>query len=519
MCTRKHKRHFILSVVILILLPACGGGGGGGGGGAQNPPATYSVGGSISGLEDTKSLVLDNNGIEQLTISQNGDFTFATSFLSGDSYTLQIANAPEGENCRFLGGTENGVIVSSDVSDVSIYCSRHDFSFSGGGYVRTYIGSSIYEDVAESIVVQPDGKLLLVGYSSDNAAYDYALARFNPDGYLDDTLGGVARFAFDVGSNLDFAHDAKLQSDGKIIIAGSSWNGYKSVFTLVRFLSNGSLDTTFGTNGIVTTLWDVNGNDSINAVAIQADDKIVAVGTVNNKIAIVRYNADGSLDSSFGGSGINEATIYTEINAGTSVVIQPDGKIVVAGYTANASLDHDFFVMRITTTGTADTSFNQSGVVTTDIGGDMYSYILDAVIQSDGKILVAGYSNKDFALARYNIDGSLDAGFNGAGTVKTPIGTADDVAYSVAIQNDGKIVAGGYSWGGVSLGNDFALVRYNSDGSLDPTFGGGKLTYDLSSGNNDSIKDIALTAEGKIVAVGYSEFNNADHFAIAVYLP
>lgn len=516
MCQRNNIIYLITCAVILLLLTGCGGGSSGN---TEPPPMTYTVSGNITGLEENKSLVLDISGIEQLTITRNGDFTFSSSFYTGDSYNIAIDTSPEGENCRFQHGTESGDINNNDVTDVSIYCSRLDFSFSGGGYARTYIGNSIYPDVAEAVVVQPDGKFLMAGHTKDVSNYDFAMARYNPNGYLDDTLAGAGRTAIDVGSSLDFGNDVKLQSDNKIILAGSSWNGYKSLFTLARFDPSGTIDTTFGDNGIVTTLWDVNATDRINAIAIQPDDKIVAVGTVNNKIAIVRYNADGSLDTSFGSTGILEATIYSEINAGTSVAIQPDGKILVAGYTAKASLDHDFFIMRYTSNGTLDTSFNLTGVETTDIDGDMYSYILDIALQADGKIIAVGYSNNDFALARYNADGSLDTIFNGTGTVKTDIGTFNDVAYSVAIQDDGKIVAAGYSWGSAAVGNDFALVRYNPDGSLDTTFGSGKLTYDLSTGSNDSIKDIALTADGKIVAVGYSEFNNADHLVMAVFLP
>ena len=155
--------------------------------------------------------------------------------------------------------------------------------------------------------------------------------------------------------------------------------------------------------------------------------------------------------------------------------------------------------------GDLDTSFDSDGKVTTAIGSAM-TLLRSVAIQSDGKIVAAGYSdngsNYDFALVRYNTDGSLDTSFDSDGKVTTAIGSGNDSAFSVAIQSDGKIVAAGYSTTVVT--DDFALVRYNTDGSLDTSFDSdGKVTTAIGSGDDDAFS-VAIQSDGKIVAAGYS---------------
>jgi uncharacterized delta-60 repeat protein len=226
----------------------------------------------------------------------------------------------------------------------------------------------------------------------------------------------------------------------------------------------GSLDLSFDNDGIVTTAFG-NNTDQGYSVAIQSDGKIVVAGYSYNgsdyDFALVRYNADGSLDNSFDSDGKITTAIGNGDDLGFSVGIQSDGRIVVAGKSSNGSND-DFALVRYNTDGSLDNSFDSDGKVTTAIGSgdDKGSSVAK---QSDGKIMVAGLtyngSDFDFALVRYNIDGSLDNTFDSDGKVTTAIGSGDDMGLSVAKQNDGKIVAAGYSNNGSN--NDFALVRYN----------------------------------------------------------
>ncbi|MFN7627146.1 MAG: VCBS domain-containing protein, partial [Pirellula sp.] len=261
------------------------------------------------------------------------------------------------------------------------------------------------------------------------------------------------------------------QSDGKILIGGQARIGSTDDFALIRYNTDGSLDTTFGTGGKVTTTVGT-GHDYGYSVKLQADGKIVVGGYATSSsadFALIRYNANGSLDTSFGNGGKVTTAIGVSTDQGYSIAIQPDGKVVFAGY-ATIGSTADFALVRYNADGTLDTTFGAGGLVTTAIGTGA-DYARSVAVQSDGKILIGGYarigSTDDFALARYNADGSLDASFGTGGIITTAIGTGSDWGYSVTMQPDGKIVVAGVA----TFSNyDFALIRYNTDGSLDTTF-------------------------------------------------
>ena len=277
-----------------------------------------------------------------------------------------------------------------------------------------------------------------------------------------------------------------------------------------------ALDPTFGGTGKVTT--DFSGSeDSASSVAVQADGKIVAAGYSypGPDFAVVRYNSDGSLDPSFGGTG-KVTTNVISWDIATSVAIQADGKIVAAGGSGSSGSIDDFALVRYNTDGSLDTSFGGTGKVTTDFGS--YDSAYSVAIQADGKIVAAGSSANtsdfDFALARYNRDGSLDTSFGGTGKVMTDFTASYDFADSIAIEADGKIVAAGYTDPPKS---DFALARYNSDGSLDTSFGGtGKITTDFSRSEAQA-RSVAIQADGKLVAAGYSGHTSQHDFTLVRY--
>ncbi len=307
----------------------------------------------------------------------------------------------------------------------------------------------------------------------------------------------TAKQPFNVGGAAGGAQAVAIQADGKIVVAGYSNND----FTLARYNSDGTLDSTFG-GGIVTT--DFGGStDNGYAVAIQADGMIVVAGTSNNNFAMARYTITGTLDSTFNTTGM-VTTDFGSTDIGWAVAIQTDGKIVVAGESNN-----NFALARYNSDGSLDTtSFGTLGKVTTDFGMNDIGYAL--VVQADGNIVVAGQSGLDFALARYTITGTLDSSFDGDGKVTTNIGTNDDIGYAVALQADGKIVVAGDSWNGGNY--DFALARYNSNGTLDTTFDtDGKVTTAIGSENWSEA--VAIQADGKIVVAGEGNFN----FALARY--
>ncbi len=249
-----------------------------------------------------------------------------------------------------------------------------------------------------------------------------------------------------VGAGDNEALAVALQADGKIVVAGYSFNGVDEDFTVIRYNVDLSLDTSFGGTGIVVTPIGV-GNDRARAVAIQSDGKIVAAGSAFNgtddDFAVARYNPDGSLDASFGTGGVSTQSIGAQDQA-HGVAIQSDGRIVVAGRAFMT--DDDFAAIRLNTNGTLDTSFDVDGIVTTSIG-PAWDIGRTVAIQLDGKIVVGGYFwnlvDLDLALARYNPDGSLDTSFDGDGIVTTSFSTRDETATALAIQSDGEILLTG----------------------------------------------------------------------------
>lgn len=387
-----------------------------------------------------------------------------------------------------------------------------DPTFGTGGMVTTDFGS--YYTEGFSVVLQTDGKIIVAGiYSS--SSYHFALARYNTNGTLDTSFGTNGLVTTDLSDVYDIARSVTLQADGKILVAGSS----DARFAVVRYNTNGTLDTSFGTDGKVTT----EIGDSFLcleplaralAIKVQSDDKVIASGLTHHgstyDFALARYSTTGTLDATFGDDGIVITDFSSTTDEGADMAIQSDGKIIVAGIS-----NSNFALARYNSDGSLDTTFGGDGKVTTDFSGATDS-AKSVKIQSDGKIVVAGIShngsNNDFALARYNSDGSLDTSFGGNGKVTTDFSGENDSGWSVGIQNDGKIVVAGSTYNGSD--SDFALARYNSDGSLDTTFGGdGKVTTDFN-GYDDVGNAMVIYPNGKIVVAGVSYYN----FALARYM-
>ena len=296
----------------------------------------------------------------------------------------------------------------------------------------------------------------------------------------------------------------------------------------------GDLDPTFGVGGTLMT--DINrSTDIANAVAVQADGKLVVVGQTykqndysNEDFVVARYNTDGTLDNTFGRGGKVRTDFPGLAAVPSAVVIQPDGKIVVAGGAFPLfTFAGDFKVVRYNPNGSLDRSFGSGGIVTTTFPEGSYAF--DVALQPDGKIIAAGTvfvnfipgesSNTDFALARYNQDGTPDATFGNGGQVSTDFLGFEDDAFSVLIQPDGKIVAVG-SANDPATFYDFAAVRYFSNGTIDTTFGvAGKVRTDFGDQNFDRARSAALQPDGRIVAAGFaiSQNGGVQNFAVARY--
>ncbi len=334
-------------------------------------------------------------------------------------------------NFSLADGGEDGATPASGTFSITITPVNEAPTFSiGDGIVTTAIGSS--DDIGRCITVQPDGKILVGGQASDGTSNDFVLARYNTDGTLDTSFSGDGMVTNAIGSGNDVVRSVTVQADGKILVAGYSSNGTNYDFALVRYNADGTLDTSFSGDGMVTTAIGP-GDDNRYSVTVQADGKILVAGYSNNgtnfDFALVRYNADGTLDTSFGGDGMVTTAIGSAADVGCSVALQADGKILVAGYSTQAGTEIDFALVRYNTDGTLDTSFSGDGMLTTAVGSGADNG-RSVTVQADGKILVAGTSNNgsddDFALVRYNADGTLDTSFSGDGMLTTAIGSGTD---------------------------------------------------------------------------------------------
>ena len=407
---------------------------------------------------------------------------------------------------------------------------RLDPSFkSRGRIIITDVGDGTLE-AAHAVAVQPDGKIVAVGSSTPAAgpSPDFALVRYEPTGRIDRQFGDNGRVLTDFSGtgSADEALAVAIDSLGRIVVAGYSKSNVGVDFAVARYTADGTPDNTFNATGNVLT--NFGADDRGTAVAIDWNDKIVVAGFSNaggtTDFAVVRYNVDGTLDTTFNGTG----RVLTDVGIasgdfGTAAVIQADGKIVVGGWSDASGIPFDFSVVRYNPDGTLDLTFNTTGKVLTDFSGfGSYDTLQALAIQSDGKIVAAGRSNasghSNFAVARYTATGVLDGTFNATGKVLTVFDAGSAMANAVVIQSDGKIVAVGLFDDGNPGGVDFALARYNTDGTSDSTFNStGKVVTNI--GGFDVGYGVAIQSDGKIVASGSSDVNGTSDFALLRYLP
>jgi uncharacterized delta-60 repeat protein len=403
-----------------------------------------------------------------------------------------------------------------------------DATFGGDGIVRTDLSTA--EDDGFAVAIQPDGKVVVGGVKGNGGPNPrFAIVRYETDGSLDPSFGADGKVAIDFTHGADFVYIVRIQADGKILVAGpAAYFGRNSRFALARLTSDGSLDPTFGGDGTVMT--DVTPSyDVLNGMALQSNGKIVVVGSVsagpdNGKIGVLRYRSDGSLDPGFGGDGMVFADPTPTFDDGLAVGVEADGQIVVAGGAGFDGPNERFVVLAYEPHGSLDPTFGGDGEVFTDLTPKP-DVPFALAIQPDGKIVVAGGAalgedtDPKFALVRYERDGSLDPSLKGDGTVITNFTPHDDGAYSVAIDPDGRIVAAGLAGNG-GRAPRFATARYLADGMLDPTFGGdGKVTTDLTR-HFDSAWGVAVQADGSVVCSGTAGLGGPNpSFAVLRYQP
>lgn len=346
-----------------------------------------------------------------------------------------------------------------------------DMSFGSGGKVLTTMG----EGTARALVIQNDGKIVVAGYSIAPALL--LLVRYNNNGSLDTTFGSGGIVQSAVGQRAA-ALAVALQEDGRIVAAGYSYNGSGNDFLLIRFHGNGTLDSTFGSGGIVTTrttAYLITGSE-VSSVAIQTDGRIVAAGGSY----LIRYNSDGSLDSTFGIDGKVVTGSYYEQTSG--VTIESGNKILAAGTSYDGIGSYDFALTRYNNDGSLDITFADSGRAVTAVRS-LYP-LSPATVALDpvtGRIVAAGFSRYQSVITRHNSDGTADPSFASGGKIIATAdyywGGANSFVQNIALQSDGRIVVAGSAYKDEVKGDDFALAQLNSNGSIDTAYAnGGQVT-------------------------------------------
>lgn len=364
---------------------------------------------------------------------------------------------------------------------------------------------------AAAATLQADGRIVVVGSMLrewvTHLDHDLVVARYTRSGELDPSFGEGGVVTMNVMGNWDVGRDLVIQRDGNIVVAGG---GYSQVY-LVRFHHDGSLDTSFGAGGSV----QIPLGGSPGAIALQADGKIVYAGSAGH-FAMARYHHDGTLDPTFGTNGTVTTDIAGDSDSATTVGIQADGKIVVAGWVQppnNPSFYTDVALVRYNPDGSLDTSFGTDGTVVTSFG--TYDGAYDLAIAPDGKIVVAGRADMFYLLvARYTSEGRLDPTFGDGGKVVSRLLYGEDDA-SLLIQADGKILAAGKTDGN-EPGYAFAVARYHPDGRLDTSFGNSGLVA-TDMGGDEEIREIVLQPDGRIVAFGKTHVDYNSYLALARY--
>jgi len=391
-----------------------------------------------------------------------------------------------------------------------------DTSFDGDGIQTAQIGAS--NDGIDDIAIDNIGKIVCVGtYFNVDSQNEIFVLRYNSDGSLDNSFDSDGIKTIEVGGIDDRAYGVDIQGDGKIVIAGKSWFGSYYDLAIIRLNNDGSFDSNFngdGNNdGIITENAMFGGNTHFNTkdLEISNDGKIIVTGfqenpfvtPVHDQIIVYKFNSDGSLDQNFSDDGKLNVSISARDSEPEVIKLQSDGDIIVGGYTTDS---RDFFITGISPSGSLIPKFT----TITQVGSGT-DQIFNMDIYDDDKIIVVGNTYvstyTDVALARYSADGNLDNTFGSGGIVTTNFGENPDNGYDysgsgtgIRILSNGQIIVGAHT--NSSGDGDFAVIRYNFDGTLDNSYNGNGIAVGGFVNNQENSRALAVQNDGKIVVGG-----------------
>ncbi|NLR82246.1 hypothetical protein [Chitinophaga eiseniae] len=364
-----------------------------------------------------------------------------------------------------------------------------DSSFGINGEV-TYAPPSGYAAQYDAVTIQPNGKIVVAGLKSGQAI----LARYFPNGNIDSSFATNGMYTRAYETLGFWPKSIAMLSNGKILTGGDR----TQKFSLLRFKSNGQVDSAFGIDGIITTT--TGSKNSQYDMALQSDGKIILMGTAltgaGDAIAMIRFDSLGVRDSTF---GINGQIVNFTGGYGASpgaMMLQPDGKILIATQAYNSQQISSFACLRYTSAGIIDTTFNHTGIV---FGANGFlTYVKAIVLQPDGKIILGGAIDGELVLQRFLGNGAIDSGFGMNG-----IAAADTcVASCMALRSNGSIVVGGYT---TANNEDWAVMQFKPNGTLDSSFGQYGKIFTPIGVKNERMLDIKLQTDGKALACGWSD--------------
>jgi uncharacterized delta-60 repeat protein len=381
-----------------------------------------------------------------------------------------------------------------------------DPAFGVGGKVVTDV-SGRYDEI-RALAIQGDGRIVVAGVTGTTPRRDFAIARYHSDGRLDPSFADAGTTVTDFGGGDDVAWAVAVQADGRIVVGGTT----DGDFALARYSVDGTLDSQFGVGGKVAISLD--GNARVNALTIQADGRIVGVGVAGSAdFALVRLQANGTLDATFGTGG----RVLTDFSGGPdtafAVTLRADGRIVVAGSTG-AYPTAQFAVAQYKADGALDPAFGSSGKALVSLPRDARAHAL--ALQADGRVRVGGLINRGSStggiVVQLTVDGAVDTSFGDRGRVEADFG-GRNFGTALALQSDGRFVVGGSD--DFPPYYDFAIARYDPAGSLDASFNQGTILTEF--GGNSWINAVAVQQDGDVVAAGYARGPGGADFALVRY--